>query len=143
MNHAISEIDPFRWKVRSSVDRILILLTILHQVFQVLLLDGENTGSETGSIRDARDLVISDQQFKAFLERHKEQKSLVPEDNDTMKDSYLLLDENLWYVVTSVIKALFNFRPLYQLPELPRWGQKTRKVHLESWCRRSFERRWL
>ena len=113
MNHAISEIDPFRWKVRSSVDRISILLTILHQVFQVLLLDGENTGSETGSIRDARDLVISDQQFKAFLERHKEQKSLVPEDNDTMKDSYLLLDENLWYVVTSVPKALFNFRPLY------------------------------
>jgi len=64
----------------------------------VLLLDGENTGAETDSIRDARHLVITDEQFASFLERHNGQTSLVPEDNGAMKDSYLLLDENLCFL---------------------------------------------
>lgn len=67
----------------------------LRQVFQVLLLDSENTGEATGSLRDARDLVISHDEFEAFLERHKEQSCLVPEDNEAMKDSYLNLDEEM------------------------------------------------
>jgi radical S-adenosyl methionine domain-containing protein 2 len=75
-------------------------LTCREQVFQVLLLDGENTGVETGSIRDARNLVITDEQFQAFLDRHKHQPSLVPESNEVMKDSYLLLDEEMRHVVT-------------------------------------------
>jgi len=78
MNSSIAEISPFRWKV-----------------FQVLLLDTENTGKETGSLRDARHLVISKDKFQTFLERHKEQASLVPEDNESMKDSYLSLDEKM------------------------------------------------
>jgi radical S-adenosyl methionine domain-containing protein 2 len=65
------------------------------QVFQVLLLDGENTGDKSNSLRDGRDLVITDEQFQAFLDRHKAQKSLVPEDNEAMKDSYLNLDEEM------------------------------------------------
>ncbi|KAG8903292.1 Radical S-adenosyl methionine domain-containing protein 2 [Tulasnella sp. 403] len=81
MNDAISDLDPFRWKV-----------------FQVLLLDGENTGSETESLRDARSLVITTEQFQAFLERHKAQSCLVPEDNDAMKDSYLSLDEEMRFL---------------------------------------------
>lgn len=68
------------------------------QVSQVLLLDGENTGKDTGSIRDARELVITDEQFQAFLDRHKHQASLVPESNEVMKDSCLLLDEEMRYV---------------------------------------------
>jgi hypothetical protein len=32
-------------------------------------------------------------QFKAFLKRHQGQHSLVPEDNDKMRTSYLILDE--------------------------------------------------
>ncbi|KIM40967.1 hypothetical protein M413DRAFT_28071 [Hebeloma cylindrosporum] len=60
------------------------------QVFQVLLLDGENFGPE--AIRDAREVVIKEQ-FQAFLKRHEEQACLVPEDNDAMENSYLLLDE--------------------------------------------------
>ena len=63
------------------------------QVFQVLLLDSENTGK--GSLRDARKLVISDDEFKGFLDRYREQKCLVPEDNNAMKDSYLNLDEGM------------------------------------------------
>jgi radical S-adenosyl methionine domain-containing protein 2 len=65
-------------------------------------LDGENTGKDTGSIRDARELVITNEQFQAFLDRHKDQSSLVPESNEAMKDSYLLLDEEMRYVVIFV-----------------------------------------
>ena len=43
---------------------------------------GENPGKDTGSIRDARGLVITDEQFQAFLDRHKDQPSLVPESNE-------------------------------------------------------------
>lgn len=71
------------------------LIYPIGQVFQVLLLDSENTGAETGSLRDARNLVISKKQFQAFLERHASQKCLVPEDNETMRDSYLNLDEEM------------------------------------------------
>lgn len=67
----------------------------IYQVFQVLLLDGENTGESSNSLRDGRNLVITDEQFKLFLERHKDQRSLVPEDNEAMKDSYLNLDEEM------------------------------------------------
>ncbi|KZP24729.1 radical SAM enzyme [Athelia psychrophila] len=81
MNEAIEELAPARWKV-----------------FQVLLLDGENTGAQTGSLRDGRDLTITDAQFQAFLERHKGQPSLVPENNKAMKDSYLLLDEEMKFL---------------------------------------------
>jgi len=81
MNLSIEELSPMRWKV-----------------FQVLLLDSENTGKDTGSLRDARDLVITDEQFQAFLARHQCQSSLVPESNKAMKDSYLNLDEEMCFL---------------------------------------------
>jgi radical S-adenosyl methionine domain-containing protein 2 len=105
MNSSIEEIAPVRWKVRmETLDNILksSVHLLAAQVFQVLLLDGENTGSGTGSLRDARELVITDEQFQAFLDRHKDQPSLVPESNEVMKDSYLLLDEEMRYVVIFV-----------------------------------------
>jgi radical S-adenosyl methionine domain-containing protein 2 len=102
MNSSIEEIAPVRWKVRMETLDIFLKSSVhllAAQVFQVLLLDGENTGSGTGSLRDARELVITDEQFQAFLDRHKDQPSLVPESNEVMKDSYLLLDEEMRYVV--------------------------------------------
>lgn len=78
MNENVQELSPARWKV-----------------FQVLLLDGENTGAESNFLQDGRDLVITKEQFQAFLDRHKGQKSLVSEDNKVMKDSYLNLDEHM------------------------------------------------
>ncbi|KAF9078704.1 radical SAM enzyme [Rhodocollybia butyracea] len=81
MNEQIADIQPFRWKV-----------------FQVLLLKGENTGAETSSLRDARDLVITPEQFQAFLDRHSKCLALVPESNSAMQDSYLLLDENMCFL---------------------------------------------
>lgn len=62
----------------------------------MLLLEGENTGKD--ALRHAEDLVIADDQFKEFLERHRSQQSLVPEDNGAMQDSYLLLDEEMRFV---------------------------------------------
>jgi len=61
-----------------------------------LLLDGENTGD--GALRDAKSLVITNEQFEQFLERHKALKCLVPEDNTRMRDSYLILDEKLCFL---------------------------------------------
>lgn len=68
----------------------------------MLLLDSENTGTGTGSLRDARNLVITKEQFQTFLDRHASQKCLVPEDNDAMKDSYLNLDEEMRQVVSTM-----------------------------------------
>ncbi|KAG8738289.1 Radical S-adenosyl methionine domain-containing protein 2 [Ceratobasidium sp. 414] len=81
MNESIAQLAPFRWKV-----------------FQVLLLEGENNGTENGALRDARNLLITKEQFQSFLERHKEQACLVPEDNDAMRDSYLNLDEEMRFL---------------------------------------------
>ncbi|KAG9108948.1 Radical S-adenosyl methionine domain-containing protein 2, partial [Ceratobasidium sp. 392] len=81
MNESISQLAPFRWKV-----------------FQVLLLEGENNGKDNGALRDARDLLITKEQFQSFLERHKDQMCLVPEDNDAMRESYLNLDEKMRFL---------------------------------------------
>jgi radical S-adenosyl methionine domain-containing protein 2 len=79
MTAAIAELDPVRWKV-----------------FQCLLLHGENVGE--GALREAQALVITDKQFDAFTERHSVLKCLVPESNQSMKDSYLILDEELRFL---------------------------------------------
>ncbi|KAK7470086.1 hypothetical protein VKT23_001527 [Stygiomarasmius scandens] len=82
MVDSIQELTPFRWKV-----------------FQVLLLDSENTGKETGSLRDARNLTITSEQFQAFIDRHKGLGDcLVPESNEAMRDSYLNLDEDMRFL---------------------------------------------
>ncbi|KAJ8599968.1 hypothetical protein CTAYLR_002863 [Chrysophaeum taylorii] len=77
MNAPVTRLDPFRWKV-----------------FQCLVLDGEN-GGIGGDLRDARPLVVSPDQFAAFVDRHSAQASLVPETNNEMQASYLLLDEKM------------------------------------------------
>mmetsp|Transcript_2376 Transcript_2376/g.5639 ORF Transcript_2376/g.5639 Transcript_2376/m.5639 type:complete len:628 (+) Transcript_2376:22-1905(+) len=79
MAEGIRRLRPIRWKV-----------------FQCLLLEGENAGEE--ALRDAKKLTVSSEQFSAFLQRHKEIQCLVPEDNEKMKDSYLILDEEMRFL---------------------------------------------
>ena len=81
MNDAVASIDPLRWKV-----------------FRVLVLEGENAGGD--DLRDARPLRVTDEQFKAFCERHSARHAQVmkPEPNDEMQNSYLLLDENMCFL---------------------------------------------
>ncbi|XP_062609440.1 S-adenosylmethionine-dependent nucleotide dehydratase RSAD2-like [Saccostrea cucullata] len=79
MNAYIAELSPCRWKV-----------------FQCLLIGGENVGEN--AIRNAQALVVTSQEFQAFCERHKNISSLVPESNEQMKDSYLILDEYMRFL---------------------------------------------
>lgn len=79
MHEAILRLAPARWKV-----------------FQCLLIDGENVGE--GARRDAQDLVITDDQFRSFNARHRDLSCLVPESNEDMRNSYLILDEYMRFL---------------------------------------------
>ncbi|NWH24621.1 RSAD2 protein, partial [Grus americana] len=79
MNEQIKALYPVRWKV-----------------FQCLLIEGENTGED--ALREAEKFVISDEDFEQFLERHKDVSCLVPESNQKMRDSYLILDEYMRFL---------------------------------------------
>jgi len=79
MSEALARLQPMRWKV-----------------FQCLLIDGENAGED--ALRDAQSLTIPDKSFQEFLERHADIKVLVPESNTAMKNSYLILDENMCFL---------------------------------------------
>lgn len=49
-------------------------------------------------MRDASRFAITDEEFKQFLNRHANQPKLVPEDNEKMKNSYLILDEYMRFL---------------------------------------------
>jgi radical S-adenosyl methionine domain-containing protein 2 len=80
MNEYVTSLDPYRWKA-----------------FQILVLEGENAGG-VGDLRDARPLQVSREKFDAFCDRHERQSALIPEPNDVMQNSYLLLDEQLRFL---------------------------------------------
>ncbi|KAF2966140.1 hypothetical protein GQX73_g7414 [Xylaria multiplex] len=82
----IQKLDPFRWKV-----------------FQVLYVEGENDAQDKDVSldkrkRNAKNLLISDKQFRAFCDQHQHLNSFVPEPNSVMASSYLLLDEYLCFL---------------------------------------------
>ncbi|NWV15125.1 RSAD2 protein, partial [Ptilonorhynchus violaceus] len=79
MNEQIKALNPVRWKV-----------------FQCLLIEGENSGED--ALREAEKFVISDKDFERFLDRHKDVSCLVPESNQKMRDSYLILDEYMRFL---------------------------------------------
>lgn len=102
MAATIRELRPRRWKL-----------------FQCLLIDGENTGEDVNgkqALRDARDCVVSDEEYWNFFERHRLALhdcavdnhllegapectiEMVAESNETMRNSYLLMDENLRFL---------------------------------------------
>ena len=84
MTQQIQTLDPVRWKI-----------------FQVLVLQGENAGPSHGDLRDATVLTITDDQYKSFVDRHRSHfssKVLIPESNEVMQNSYLLLDEDLCFL---------------------------------------------
>jgi radical S-adenosyl methionine domain-containing protein 2 len=79
MTPLITQIQPFRWKV-----------------FQCLIVTGENDNEKRK--RDARSFLVSDEQWKAFCDRHKLLKCFVPESNEMMQGSYLILDEHMRFL---------------------------------------------
>ena len=70
----IKKLNPDRWKV-----------------FQVLMVKGENEDK-------VAKFQITNEEFKQFVERHKEIKCMVAESNDNMKSSYLILDEKMRFL---------------------------------------------
>ncbi|KAI0205651.1 hypothetical protein F4808DRAFT_409787 [Astrocystis sublimbata] len=86
MTEMIQQLDPFRWKA-----------------FRVLYVEGENDANGedvrlSTRKRNARKLLISDEQFKTFCDKHQHFKSFIPEPNSVMASSYLLLDEYLCFL---------------------------------------------
>ncbi|CAJ0551496.1 Ff.00g114260.m01.CDS01 [Fusarium sp. VM40] len=75
----IERLAPFRWKV-----------------FQCLLVAGEN--EDATRLRDARIFLVTEEQWKTFCDRHKHLPCYVPEDNNSMASSYLLLDEDMCFL---------------------------------------------
>eukprot|EP00053_Salpingoeca_punica_P007798 m.70983 g.70983 ORF g.70983 m.70983 type:complete len:389 (+) comp14335_c0_seq1:89-1255(+) len=78
MSSLITELQPQRWKL-----------------FQTLLLKGENMGGD--DLRDARRFSTTSEEFDAFVQRHKHLNP-VPENNEDMRDSYLILDEQMRFL---------------------------------------------
>lgn len=75
----IAELAPFRWKV-----------------FQCLIVAGENDNPKRK--RDATKFLVTDEQWRTFCDRHKHLPCYVPEDNNSMASSYLLLDEYMRFL---------------------------------------------
>ena len=77
---AIRELQPKRWKV-----------------FQALPIEGENSGA--GAVRDVSSLLISSQQWDAYVDRHSVLGDVfVPESNDDMRNSYVIVDQSLCFL---------------------------------------------
>jgi radical S-adenosyl methionine domain-containing protein 2 len=78
-------------------DQVLQLRPIRWKVFQCLLIEGENHGTNAASakqLRDARNMVVSDADFEAYVDRNRCD-IIVPESNELMRNSYLILDERM------------------------------------------------
>ena len=86
MATTIQELQPFRWKC-----------------FQVLLVEDENDASTADTAldrrkRDARELLITTDQWQSFCEKHQHLDAFVSESNDLMASSYLILDEYMCFL---------------------------------------------
>jgi radical S-adenosyl methionine domain-containing protein 2 len=82
----IQELQPFRWKC-----------------FQVLFVEDENDASTADTAldkrkRDARELLITTEQWQSFCEKHQHLDAFFPEPNDLMASSYLILDEYMCFL---------------------------------------------
>lgn len=79
MTSFVRELNPMRWKI-----------------FQVLALEGENSGGNKTK-RDVTPFLIDSEKYASFVERNRagldRPEIMKIEDNDTMQSSYILVDE--------------------------------------------------
>lgn len=68
LNRFIEWANPDRWKV-----------------FQALRVEGQNDSA-------FNEMRVSDSEFDSYIDRHAHQKAIVPENNEAMTGSYLLID---------------------------------------------------
>jgi radical S-adenosyl methionine domain-containing protein 2 len=86
MTATVERLDPFRWKC-----------------FQVLEVQDENDASNAETEpdkrkRNAKRFVIKYEQFTSFCNNHQHVQCFVPESNELMASSYLILDEYLCFL---------------------------------------------
>lgn len=86
MAATVERLDPFRWKC-----------------FQVLEVQDENDASAVETDldkrkRNAKRFVITNDQFASFCAKHEHLECFVPESNELMASSYLILDEYLCFL---------------------------------------------
>ena len=67
------------------------------QVFQCLLIGGENAGED--ALRNAEEMVVTSKEFQEFCERHKEISCLVPESNEQVRPFFHLFGFIITYKV--------------------------------------------
>jgi len=79
MREAICSLNPIRWKV-----------------FQCLPIEAENRGPK--ALRQVDPFLITDDEFRTFLDQHSGVDQLVAESNEAMRDSYLILDEYMRFL---------------------------------------------
>ena len=66
------------------------------KVFQCLPIDAENMGP--GALRQVDPFLITDTEWRHFLDTHHHIQCLVAEDNEKMRNSYLILDEYMRFL---------------------------------------------
>lgn len=84
MTAAILKLQPVRWKI-----------------FQCLEVEGENKAKAgKKALRDAHSFLVADEEYRSFLDRHSSisDKIRIPEPNQIMQDSYIILDENMCFL---------------------------------------------
>ncbi|KAF2456168.1 hypothetical protein BDY21DRAFT_386618 [Lineolata rhizophorae] len=74
----VAALAPFRWKA-----------------FLVLVVKDEKDGESPATLRDVGKFHISNMQFNIFCDRHKHLDCFVPESNEAMARTHLLLDESM------------------------------------------------
>jgi radical S-adenosyl methionine domain-containing protein 2 len=82
-------VNTYNWD-EDTVVNIKRLAPCRWEVFQCLTVASEND-YETRK-RDVRKFLVIDEQWRTFCNRHKELDCYIPEDNNSMASSYLLLD---------------------------------------------------
>ncbi|RYP51134.1 hypothetical protein DL768_003481 [Monosporascus sp. mg162] len=102
--------------------------------FRVLCVEGENDAVEKGAQlnkrkRDAKKLLISDEQFNAFCNKHQHLECFIPEPNSVMASSYFLLDKFLCFLDKgSGVEKPWRSIPEVRVQRAPsevRWDQET------------------
>ena len=98
---SLSRKEKYFYGKRESTFYPYLYYVLICQVFQCLLIEGENCGDidPVKKMPDATDQVVTDEQFQFFLKTHEHIKCLVPESNTAMRNSYLILDEYMRYTL--------------------------------------------
>lgn len=81
------------------VAQVAALRPVRWKVFQCLAIGAENQGE--GALRQVEEFLVTEEQWQAFLSRHSSLTTLVPESNEAMRNSYLILDEYMRFLDNS------------------------------------------